>query len=312
MKTHPGRDPLSIEQTLDRFSMPMNTLKVGVLLTILTLSFVAIGGCLGGTGGMILALGLAVAIKVGSYWFSDRIVLRMTGAEPLNPRQAPDLHAMTRRLARDAGIPAPALYLIRDAQPNAFATGRNPEKGVVAVNQGLLDLLSPEEIEAVIAHEIAHIKHRDTLAMTITASLAGAIMTLINIAQWSTIFSSSDEDGPGLLPLLVAGLVAPIAAALVQMAVSRAREYEADRRAVDLTGSPDVLIGALERLEVAAQRVPSRSMRQETAHLCIVNPLTGGQRFARLFSTHPPMDERIAALRALAPHGSTGRRVSIA
>jgi heat shock protein HtpX len=312
MKTHPGRDPLSIEQTLDRFSMPMNTLKVGVLLTILTLSFVAIGGWLGGTGGMILALGLAVAMNVGSYWFSDRIVLRMTGAEPLNPRQAPDLHAMTRRLARGAGIPAPALYLIRDAQPNAFATGRNPEKGVVAVNQGLLDLLSLEEIEAVIAHEIAHIKHRDTLTRTTTASLAGAIMTLINIAQWSTIFSSSDEDGPGLLPLLVAGLVAPIAAALVQMAVSRAREYEADRRAVRLTGSPDGLIGALERLEVAAQRVPSRSMRQETAHLCIVNPLTGGQRFARLFSTHPPMDERIAALRALAPHGSAVRRVSIA
>jgi len=292
--------------------MPMNTLKVGVLLTVLTLSFVAIGGWLGGAGGMIVALGLAVAMNVGSYWFSDRIVLRMTGAEPLNPRQAPDLHAMTRRLARNAGIPAPALYLIRDAQPNAFATGRNPERGVVAVNQGLLDLLSPEEIEAVIAHEIAHIKHRDTLTMTITASLAGAIMTLINIAQWSTIFSPSDEDGPGLLPLFVAGLVAPIAAAVVQMAVSRAREYEADRRAVQLTGSPDGLIGALERLEFAAQRLPSRSMRQETAHLCIVNPLTGGQRFARLFSTHPPMDERIAALRALAPHGSAVRRVSIA
>ncbi|HHP7239134.1 zinc metalloprotease HtpX [Longibacter sp.] len=312
MATSPDRFLLSIEQTLDRFSMPMNTLKVGVLLTVLTLCFVAIGGWLGGTGGMIVALGLAVAMNVGSYWFSDRIVLRMTGAEPLDPRQAPDLHAMTRRLARNAGIPVPALYLIRDPQPNAFATGRNPERGVVAVNQGLLDLLSPQEIEAVIAHEIAHIKHRDTLTMTITASLAGAIMTLINMAQWSTIFSPSDEDAPGLLPLLVAGLVTPIAAAVVQMAVSRAREYEADRRAVDLTGSPAGLIGALERLEFAAQRVPSRSMRQETAHLCIVNPLTGGQRFTRLFSTHPPMNERIAALRARAPHGATGRRVSVA
>lgn len=286
----------------------MNTLKVGALLTLLTLLFVGIGGWTGGTTGMVVALILAVAMNAGSYWFSDRIVLRMTGAEPLTEAQAPDLYAMTRRLAARAEIPMPALYLIRDPQPNAFATGRTPERGVVAVNQGLLDILSPAQVEGVIAHEIAHIKHRDTLTMTVTASLAGAVMTLINIAQWSTLFSS-DEDSPGLLSLLVAGLVAPIAASLVQMAVSRTREYEADRTAAELTGSPDGLIGALQQLEWAAQRVPSSTATPQTAHLRIVNPLAGGQRFAKLFSTHPPMDERIAALRALAP-SPTPRRAA--
>lgn len=279
----------------------MNTLKVGALLTLLTLVFVAIGGWIGGTSGMVIALILAVAMNAGSYWFSDSIVLRMAGAEPLSEQDAPALYAMNRTLAARAGIPMPALYLIRDPQPNAFATGRDPSRGVVAVNQGLLDILSPEQVRGVIAHEIAHIKHRDTLTMAIAASLAGAIMTLINIAQWSTIFGGSDEDSPGLLSLLVAGLVAPIAASLVQMAVSRAREFEADRTAAELTGAPDGLIGALQQLEWAAQRVPSRSMTPQTAHLSIVNPLAGGQRFAKLFSTHPPMEDRIVALRSLAP-----------
>jgi heat shock protein HtpX len=287
----------------------MNTIKVGLLLTVLTLGFVAVGGWLGGTTGMVIALALAVAMNVGSYWFSDRIVLRMTGAEPLSEREAPDLYAMTRRLAERAEIPMPALYLIRDPQPNAFATGRSPERGVVAVNQGLLSLLSREEVEGVIAHEIAHVKHRDTLTMAVAASLAGAIMTLINIAQWSMIFGGSDdEDGaPGLITLLVAALVAPLAASLVQMAVSRAREYEADRTAAELVGSPRGLIGALQKLERGAQQIPSRSMTPQTAHMAIVNPLSGGQRFAKLFSTHPPMDERIAALRAL---DGTARRTA--
>jgi len=278
----------------------MNTLKVGALLTLLTLVFIAIGGWIGGTSGMVIALVLAVAMNVGSYWFSDSIVLRMTGAEPLAEPDAPALYAMTRTLAARADIPMPGLYLIRDPQPNAFATGRDPSRGVVAVNQGLLDLLSPEEVRGVIAHEIAHIKHRDTLTMTIAASLAGAIMTLINIAQWSAMFGS-DDDSPGLLSLLVAGLIAPIAASLVQMAVSRAREFEADRTAAELTGTPDGLIGALQQLEWAAQRIPSHSMTPQTAHLSIVNPLASGQRFAKLFSTHPPMEDRIAALRSLAP-----------
>ena len=279
----------------------MNMLNVGALLTLLTLLFVAIGGWIGGTTGMVVALIIAVAVNVGSYWFSDSIVLRMTGAEPLTKQEAPDLYAMTTTLATRAGIPMPALYLVRDPQPNAFATGRDPSRGVIAVNQGLLDLLSPEQVRGVIAHEIAHIKHRDTLTMTIAASLAGAIMTLINIAQWSTLLGGDDEDSPGLLGLLVAGLLAPVAASLVQMAVSRAREFEADRTAAELTETPDGLIGALQQLEWAAQRIPSQSMTPQTAHLSIVNPLAGGQRFAKLFSTHPPMEDRIAALRSLAP-----------
>jgi heat shock protein HtpX len=238
-------------------------------------------------------------MNVGSYWFSDRIILRITGAQPLGEASAPDLYAMTRRLAAAAAIPVPALYLVPDRQPNAFATGRNPENGVVAVNQGLLDVLSRSEIEGVIAHEIAHIKHRDTLTMTIAASLAGAIMTLINIAQWSMIFRN-DENGPGLGSLLVAGLVAPLAAGIVQMAISRSREYEADRTAATLTGSAQGLIRALRTLDRTASVVPSTSMRESTAHLAIVNPLSGATAtLGRLFSTHPPMTERIAALEAI-------------
>jgi heat shock protein HtpX len=275
----------------------MNTLKVGFLLTLLTLGFVAVGGWIGGSGGMAVALVLAVAVNAGSYWFSDRILLRATGAQPLDERSAPDLYAMTRRLADRAGLPMPGLYLVPDPQPNAFATGRSPERGVVAVNQGLLDLLSPAEIEGVLAHELAHIQNRDTLVMTVAASIAGALMMLINIAQWSAIFGRGDGDGPGLAGLLLAGLVAPLAASLVQMAISRTREYGADRRAAHLVGSSRGLTSALRKLERAAQSIPTTRMQPATAHLAIVNPLAGaGAAFSRLFSTHPPMTERIAAL----------------
>jgi len=274
----------------------MNTLRVGFLLTVLTLAFVSIGGWLGGTSGMTLAFVLAAAINVGSYWFSDRIVLRTTGAQPLRKETAPTLHAMTLRLADRAGIPMPSLYVVPDRQPNAFATGRNPENGVVAVTQGLLDTLSTDQVEGVIAHEIAHIKHRDTLTMTVAATLAGAIMTLINVAQWSTLFRG-DGDGPGFGSLLLAGLVAPLAAGMIQMAISRSREYEADRTAANLAGSAQGLMGALRSLSRASQIVPSSRMRESTAHLAIVNPLAGnGATFARLFATHPPLSERIAAL----------------
>jgi heat shock protein HtpX len=292
----------------------MNTLKVALLLTVLTAVFLVIGAWLGGTAGMVVALAIALAMNVGSYWYSDRIILRVTGAQPLDERSAPALAAATRRLAARAGIPAPRLYLVPDPQPNAFATGRSPDHGVVAVNQGLLDLLSEREVEGVIAHEIAHIKHRDTLTMTVAASLAGAIMTLVNIAQWSVAFGGGDdEDGPGVLGLLVAGLVGPVAASVVQMAISRAREYEADRTAAALAGTPDGLIGALQKLDWAAQRVPSASMQPAFAHLSIVNPLYGAAAtLARLFSTHPPTEERIAALRAPArpvvPQGAAPAR----
>jgi len=283
----------------------MNTLKVGLLLTALTLLFVLLGGWLGGTGGMMIALLLAVAMNVGSYWYSDRIVLRLTGAEPLSRADAPDLYTLTERLAARAGIPAPGLYVVPDPQPNAFATGRNPEHGVVAVNQGLLDLLSREEVEGVVAHEIAHIAHRDTLTMTVAASLAGAVMTLVNLAQWAVIFtpSSDREHGPGLLGLLVAALVAPLAASLIQLAISRAREFEADKSAATYAGSPRGLIRALQTLERNAQLIPSTAARPATAHMSIVNPLSGDAvgAFTRLFSTHPPVTDRVAALRSLAP-----------
>jgi len=289
----------------------MNTLKVGLLLTLLTTAFVVVGGWLGGTGGMIVALAMALVMNGASYWLSDRIILRITGAEPLDERSAPDLYAMTRRLAERADIPMPRLYRVPDPQPNAFATGRNPEHGVVAVNQGLLNLLDRSEVEGVIAHEIAHIKHRDTLTMTVAASLAGAIMTLINIAQWSTLFRS-DDNGPSIVSLLMAGLVAPLAAGLVQMAISRTREYAADRTAAELSGSSQGLIRALQKLERGAQAIPSSSMQPATAHLAIVNPLAGaGASFARLFATHPPVEERVAALRALnATPPRVGRRVA--
>jgi heat shock protein HtpX len=283
----------------------MNTLKVGFLLTSLTLLFVLLGGWLGGPGGIILALVLALAMNVGSYWYSDRIVLRLTGAHPLPRADAPDLYALAERLAVRADIPLPRLYVIPDPQPNAFATGRTPEHGVVAVNQGLLDLLSREEVEGVIAHEIAHIASRDTLTMTVAASLAGAVMTLVNLAQWAAVFTPSQdrEHGPGLLGLLVAALVAPLAASLIQLAISRAREFEADTSAARYVGSPRGLIGALQTLERNAQLIPSTTARPATAHMSIVNPLSGEAigGFTRLFSTHPPVADRVAALRAFDP-----------
>ena len=290
----------------------MNTLKVGLLLTTLTLLFVLMGGWIGGTAGMIVALALALAMNAGSYWYSDRIVLRLTGARPLSRQSRPDLYTMTERLAARAGIPTPALYVVPDPQPNAFATGRNPEHGVVAVNQGLLDLLSQDEVEGVVAHEIAHIAHRDTLTMTVAASLAGAVMMLAHFAQWIPIFGhSSDEDNRGVLGVLVAALVAPIAATLIQLAISRAREFEADKTAASLSGSPRGLIGALQALDRGTALIPSTTARPSTAHLSIVNPLSGtAGLMGRLFSTHPPMADRIAALRAFAPTGPVARAVT--
>lgn len=289
----------------------MNTLKVFSLLAFLSVLFVGVGGWLGGTGGMAIALVFALVMNVSSYWFSDRIVLKMTKAQPLSPEQAPRLYKMTERLADRAGIPMPRLYLIPDPQPNAFATGRNPEHGVVAVNQGLLNLLDEREVEGVIAHELAHIKHRDTLTMAVAAALSGAIMMLINIAQWALIFGGSDEEeGPGLAGFLVAMIVAPLAATLIQMAVSRTREYEADKTAAELTGTPDGLIGALRKLERGAEHIPTTTAQPATAHLSIVNPLRGGSsvgRLANLFTTHPPMDKRIAALQALPGAGRLRR-----
>ena len=282
----------------------LNTLKVGMMLTALTALFVLAGRAIGGQNGMLMAFFLAVAMNFGSYWFSDKIVLKMTGAQPVGPSEAPALYEMTQRLAQKANLPMPALYVIEDPQPNAFATGRNAQHAAVAVNSGLLEILDRREVEGVIAHELAHIKHRDTLTMTIVATVAGAIMTIAQIGQFAAMFgglSRDDDEGANPIGMLLAIVVAPLAAMMIQMGISRAREFEADATAARLTGSPDGLINALSKLERSSQAIPSFSQRPQTAHLCIVNPLAGGtgQFLAGLFSTHPPMEKRIAKLSEL-------------
>jgi heat shock protein HtpX len=280
-----------------------NTLKVGLMLTALTALLLMFGRLAGGPTGMIVALGLAVVMNLGSYWFSDKIVLRMANAHPVSAHDEPALYQMTQDLAQRAGVPMPRLYIIDDPQPNAFATGRNPENAAVAVNTGLLDLLSRDEVAGVVAHELAHVKHRDTLTMAIVATLAGAIMTGAEIARFASFFAigSRNEEGEGSNPLVLLTMIilAPLAAMLIQMGVSRTREYEADATAARLTGSPDGLINALTKLERGAAIIPTHSMSPQTAHLCIVNPLKALGGLTNLFSTHPPMDKRIAALAAL-------------
>lgn len=277
----------------------MHNLRVILLLGALSALFLLVGYAFGGQVGMIVALVFALAMNIGSYWFSDTMVIKMTRAQPVSPQQAPALYAMVERLAQKAGIPTPRLFIVPDPQPNAFATGRNPERGVVAVNQGLLDLLSEREIEGVIAHEIAHIRFRDTRTMAVVAALASATMTLV---QFGGFFGASrdDDDGGGNPLLAIALLVlAPLTAMLVQAGISREREFEADAEAARLHGTPDGLIRALEKLHYGAERIPSATARPATAHLNIVNPLAG-QRLAGLFSTHPPVEARVEALRRLA------------
>ncbi len=280
----------------------MNTLKVGLMLTALTALFVVMGRVIGGQQGMILAFLFAIVMNFGSYWFSDRIVLGMSNARPMSQADAPALYQMTAELAQRAQVPMPKLYVIDDPQPNAFATGRDPNHAAIAVNRGLLQILNQREVEGVIAHEIGHVKHRDTLIMSVVATLAGAIMMLANMGRFAAMFGGmgrhDDRDGSPLVALAMV-FIAPIAAMMVQMAISRSREFEADAIAARLTGSPDGLIHALSKLEGGAQRIPSRFAAPQTAHLRIVNPLRGVGGIASLFSTHPPMEERIKRLQQL-------------
>lgn len=278
-----------------------NQLKTVLLLGTLSAFLIGIGALIG-PGFLIVAAALAAAMNLGAYFFADRLVLRMHGAQELEPRQAPELFAMTQELAAAAGIPAPRLYRIAERQPNAFATGRSPRYGVVAVTDGLLELMGTRELRGVIAHEIAHIRNRDILISTIAAMLAGAIAWIANALQFGFLFGfggSQDEEGGSPLGALAAAFVAPIAATLVQLGVSRAREYVADRTAAELTGDPDGLARALERLGWVADRLPAETARPATASLFIVNPLAGGGRLSRWFSTHPPIGERVARLRAM-------------
>src|SRR5882724_8715960 len=283
-----------------------NLMKTGVLLAALTVLLVLIGGALGGQNGMVMAFVLALVMNFGSYWFSDKIVLAMYRAQPVDEAAAPALHRIVRTLATRAGIPMPKVYIIPQETPNAFATGRNPQHAAVAVTEGILRIMSEEELEGVLAHELSHVQNRDTLIMAIAATLAGAITYMAHMAQWAMIFGggrrdSSDEHesgGGGVIGGLLMIVLAPIAAMLIQMAVSRSREYQADASGAQMAGQPWGLAKALEKLEVASKVAPMDAT-PATAHLFIVNPLTGGG-WTTLFSTHPPIAERVARLRAMA------------
>jgi heat shock protein HtpX len=278
-----------------------NMLKTTVFLALLTGLFIAVGGLLGGRSGMMMAFVLALLMNFVSYWFSDKIVLKMYGAQPIGEAEAPVVHRIVRTLATKAGIPMPKLYLIPSESPNAFATGRNPQHAAVAVTSGIMRIMDEKELEGVLAHELSHVLNRDILISTIAATVAGAISMLANMAQWGMMFGGSrhDDEGRGTNPiaLLLTVILAPLAAMLIQMAVSRSREYQADASGAQLTRNPGGLASALGKLGQATRMVPMNA-NPATAHLFIVNPLSG-RSLATLFATHPPLEDRIARLRAM-------------
>ena len=278
----------------------MNTLKTTFLLALLTVLLVLAGGAIGGRSGMTFALVMAGVMNFVSYWFSDKIVLAMYGAEQVTEADYPEFYGLVRQLAVQAGIPMPKVYVIPSDTPNAFATGRNPEHAAVAATSGILRILSRDELLGVMAHELAHVKHRDILISSIAATVAGAITYLAHMAQWAAIFGGGrdrDEEGGGLLSVLVMAIVAPLAAMLIQMAISRSREFDADKGGAVYSGNPLYLAGALRKLEMANRQIPMDA-NPATAHMFIVNPLTGGGLMS-LFSTHPPVEERIRRLEAM-------------
>lgn len=277
-----------------------NRIKTVLLLAGMTAFLIVIGRLIGGRSGMYLAFVLALGMNFFSYWFSDKIVLKMYGAQEVTPAEAPQLHQIVEELAREAGIPKPKVYIIPDDSPNAFATGRNPEHAVVAATEGILRLLTPVELKGVLAHEIGHVQNRDILISSIAATMAGAIMILADMARFGAMFglgSRDNEEGPGILGILVMSIIAPIAAMLIQMAISRSREYLADETGAHLSHNPESLARALEKLSLGVQRAPMNAS-PATAHMFIVNPLTGSI-LMNLFSTHPPIEERVARLRAM-------------
>jgi heat shock protein HtpX len=283
-----------------------NTLKTTALLATLTVLLVLAGQWFGGTQGMLIAFLLALLMNGGAYWFSDRLALSLAGAREVDRYEAPRLHQMVAQLAQRANLPMPRVYLIDSAAPNAFATGRNPQHGAVAVTTGLLRLLNEDEVAAVIAHELGHIKNRDTLISTIAATFAGAVAILADMAQWALLlggFGHHDDEGEdgevaGIVGGLLLILVAPIAATLIQLAISRTREFEADAAGAAISGSPLALASALRKIETWKQQLPLVA-NPAMANLYIINPLDGGG-IVRLFSTHPPTEERIARLERMA------------
>lgn len=288
----------------------MNTLRTTILLAVLTALVVWVGDMLGGLQGAIIALVLAGGMNFFSYWYSDKIVIKMYGGQEVTSRDDPELYGLVQDLTQRAGLPMPKVYVLPQDTPNAFATGRNPEHAAVAVTDGIRRILNKRELAGVLGHELSHVKHRDILVSTIAATLAGAISYLAYMAQWAAIFGGGrDREGGGnIFGLLIMIIVAPLAAMLIQMAVSRSREYGADEGGAKVTGDPLALASALRKLHMGAQNIPlhvNNATANATAHMFIVNPLTG-HGLASLFSTHPPMEERIARLEAMA--GKMGAR----
>jgi heat shock protein HtpX len=283
----------------------MNIFKTVLLLSALMLLFIFVGGAIAGERGMVYAFFFACVMNFLTYWFSDKIVLAMYRAKPLPESEAPQVHRIVQELSGKAGMPMPKVYRIPNETPNAFATGRNPQHAVVAVTNGILRLLNEQELEGVLAHELSHVKHRDILIATIAATIAGAISMLTRMAQWSLMYGggrrSSNRNGnaANALFLLVSLILAPIAALLIQLAVSRSREFHADEGGGSLSGNPLYLASALRKLEAGVTRTPMTQANPATAHLFIVNPLRGGG-FLKLFSTHPPVEERIERLERMA------------
>lgn len=278
----------------------MNNVKVFGLMAALTALFVMAGGALGGQSGMVIALVMAAGMNFFAYFGSASVVLRMYGAQVVDERQAPELYAMVDRLRQRAGLPMPTVAVAPHAQPNAFATGRDPEHAVVCVTEGILGLVSRDELEGVIAHELAHIKNRDMLLQTFAATLAGAISSLGQMAMWGAMFGGRDDrEGGSPIGALLTIFLAPLAAGVIQMAISRQREFKADAVGAQISGRPLALASALRKLELGAERIPMH-VAPAVAPLAQVNPLAGARGFAGLFSTHPPTEERIARLEAMA------------
>lgn len=280
----------------------MNMIKTTMLMALMMILLVVLGGVVGGKGGALLMFFVSLAMNFFSYWFSDSIVLKMYGARPLTESDAPELYRLVADLAARASLPMPKVCLIESQTPNAFATGRDPSHAAVAVTRGIVGVLSREELSGVLAHELSHIKHRDTLISTIAAAMGSAISMLAYMAQWSAIFGRSDDDegAGGIVGTLLAVLVAPLAATIIQLAISRSREYDADKTGGEICGNPRYLARALEKISSAAQALPpmrEAEARPATSNLFIINPLAGSrQAFMSLFSTHPPTAERIQRL----------------
>ena len=276
----------------------MNTIKTAFFLGLLSALIVVVGGAIGGRQGMVIALLFAAGMNFFSYWFSDKIVLAMHGAQPVSREQAPQLYEILERLTGRNGMPMPRVYILPEEAPNAFATGRNPSHAAVAVTQGIMRLLTAEEMEGVLAHELAHVHNRDILISSVAATLASAVMVIANMAKWSALFGiggRDDRDGPNPIVLLATAIVAPIGAMMIQMAVSRSREYQADASGAGMTHNPYALASALGKLDQYSKRIPMLSANPISNHLFIVNPFSAAG-FQRLFSTHPPIPERIKRL----------------